>query len=98
MSEEYFDVNQWRDTPNGKRATKIGFAKMKRDNDGFYVTLDALPLPQLFEGKLTCQISIDKQKPRPSGGYGGGGARMPARADRAAQATRRTDDGDEVPF
>lgn len=93
MADEFYDVNQWRDTPNGRRATKIGFAKEKKDQAGFYCTLDCLPLPQLYEGKLTCQISIDKQKPR-TGSFGGGGTRtVPQR-----QQPRRDEMDEEIPF
>lgn len=49
MAEEFWDCTAWTETKSGKKhGTQVGYAK-QRDDGGFFVTLNALPV----DGKLT---------------------------------------------
>lgn len=59
MAEEFWDCTAWTETKGGKKhGTQVGYAK-KRDDGGFFVTLNALPV----DGKLT----IAPRKPKTKG-------------------------------
>jgi hypothetical protein len=65
---------------NGERKTswtKIGVMFKSRNGDGYDITLEALPLPELYEGKLRTSIKAFAPKPRDGGGYGGGAPQRP---------------------
>jgi hypothetical protein len=72
MAGDYWEVGQWKKTPNDKNFfVKLGTAKQK-DDGGFYVDLDALPLSRPDNnGNLRCSIVIQPQ--REKGEYRGGG-------------------------
>lgn len=82
---EYWDVVQFRKIPSGKSlATKIGSAK-KRDDGGFILYLNALPMP----GPEGCSLSV--MPPREQGSYPRsptGGSARPGHGD----------PDDEIPF
>ena len=87
---DFFDVIQWHQSRNGKNFPKsIGSATPTKDG-GFYVTLLALPIPQMREGRLEVQITI-----QPKREYQDSRARSDARDDMRRDA--RNDD-DEIPF
>ena len=61
---DFMDVGQWRETPSGKnRFVKLGYATEKKGG-GYYVHMDALPLPSLNSrsGKIECQVVIQPPK------------------------------------
>lgn len=89
MSDEYWDVIQFRETVNGKKfAIRVGSAKVTEER-GFVVFLNVLPMPDV----KGCTIHI-----KPAQTRGGAPAKtMPE--NRPAGAYRRGDDRDpEVPF
>jgi len=71
---DFWDVGQFKKTASGKnRFVKLGYAKQK-DDGGFFVNLDALPLPD-EQGRVSIAISPPRQrddyqqaKPQPQGG------------------------------
>jgi hypothetical protein len=44
--------------------TKIGIAFPMKDREGFDVSLEALPLPTLYNGKLECKLKLFPPKER----------------------------------
>jgi hypothetical protein len=62
---EYWDVKQFKKTKNGKNyAVKLGSAK-KKDDGGFYIDFDALPLPDA-EGRCSVTIMPQQERARPA--------------------------------
>lgn len=54
---------------NGKTYwTKVGVAFPMKGKDGFNIILEALPLPQMRDGKMECTVMMMPAKPKPSGG------------------------------
>ena len=83
----YWEVVQWRESKNGKNwAVKLGSAKQK-DDGGFYVDLNAYPVPTLDDrGQLRCSFVIQP----PKGEY--------KPRDQQAPSGRRVTPDEEIPF
>ena len=62
-NSDYWDVGQWKETASGKNFfVRLGSAK-QRDDGGFYVDLDALPIQRPDQkGNLRLSIVIQPQK------------------------------------
>jgi hypothetical protein len=58
---DFWDVGQFKKTQSGKnRFVKLGYAK-KKDDGGFFVNLDALPLPD-EQGRVSLSISPPRER------------------------------------
>lgn len=71
MAGDFWEVGQWKETQTGKNFfVRLGTAKQK-DDGGFYIDLDALPLQRPDKnGNVRCSLVI--QPPRDKEYRGGG--------------------------
>jgi hypothetical protein len=80
---DFWDVGQFKKTQSGKnRFVKLGYAKQK-DDGGFFVNLDALPLPD-EQGRVSIAISPQRQRDDSQQGY--------------SNASQGGDMEDQIPF
>lgn len=94
MSKVYWDVVQWQARPGGKAFPQRLGTALSRDDGGFDIFMNAIPLPSLNKNGdgLDCKLTIMPARERQQGA----GA-PPARAPRPTPRTRDEMD-DEIPF
>lgn len=96
MTVTRYDLITGREGGDGKTYwTKIGSMFPSKDGTGFNLAFDALPIPQMYNGKLTVSVRAvePKEKTTPAGRPAGTGA--PAQTRPQSRSEHLDDD---IPF